>query len=469
MNSRSERNTSGDLALNGVEEFMHSDHRNAYPIYFYHTVVLKGDFSRHQLAAAIESASRPHARVTSFLAQRHGRTCLRMSPPQVSAPSLDWIECSASDQAQQAAARFWDQRNFHPRPAVRFLAIRSRSDGSPVTQLFLEVYHAVFDGLFTLQYLGEIVRSVLSLSPLSVEGQDALPSASDSSQAKDRHLLSPNPGLFAYARTISSFFRDGPHPLVSHQVVPADQWLHVQAAEGDIWPFPSAQLIEVHAPELRRIKIAAAKMGANLNGILIAAIFFAIKDFWRQERSSSHQVGVCIPVSFRARRGRLQPLNGISYVFLRRSLRQVRSLGELAHWVTESLASRSITEMAAVMTRLFDWLAWTRVLLPLVTRLPRSMATVIISNCGNVNQVFYGPTRSKQLKAEPPVLTYTGIPYLRPGSQAGFGIGEIDGFVTISCVFDTHSLTPAQCDAFMAHLRHHLDQIVAGDADHLRA
>lgn len=464
MNNLYESRPPERLRLNGVEAFMHADHRNNYPIYFYHTVVLKGDFSRAQLAAAIEASSRPHARVTSLLVSRYGRTHLRLSSPQAQAPSLEWIECLDADgsQVQEAATRFWNQRNSLPRPAVRFLAIRTRKSENWVTQLFLEVYHAVFDGLFTLQYLGEIVRRVLSLDSTPDDNLDAKQLTSAAAPApNDNASASPAPGLSAYLRTIASFLSDSSHPLSRHHSGREDEWLHLQSSAGDLWPFPSAQVIEVPAPELRRLKIAATKSGANLNGLLIAAIFFAVKDFWCEEQLPNHQISLCIPVSLRARRGALKPLNAISYVFLRRSTRETGTLGEVAQWVTETLASRSIADMSRVMSTLFDWLAWTRVLLPLVTRWPRSMSTVIISNCGNVNQVFYGPARSKQLKADPPVLNYAGIPYLRPGSQAGFGIGELDGYVTISCVFDTLSLSPEQCDALMGHLRRRLAQIVA--------
>ncbi|QPN62077.1 hypothetical protein [Synechococcus sp. CBW1004] len=469
MGSGLERGSSRPLKLNGVEQYMHADHRRDYPIFYYHVVALKASFSRQQLEAVIESVSRSDPRVTALLARGPDRRArLEVSDSTVSGPSLDWVESDdpQSESQSESARQFWESRHCLPRPAVRFLAIRTRGNGAVVTRLFVEVYHALFDGLFTLQYMGEIIRGVLSCSSSDQDGslrrQASLDEPADLSEDAAR---ASSPGLLAYVKTLSPFLGNSSDPLVRHRNAKAGQWQSVLIDNSSLWPIHGAQVLELRGPQLRSLKIAAAKMGSNLNGLLMAAIFCSIRQFWEQAGSRNHRICFCIPVSLRSRRGRLRPVNSISYVFLRRSTRRAESLSELAQWATQSLALKSTSEMAQVMTNVFELMARSRVLLPLVTRFPGSMSTVIVSNVGNINQAIHGSAKLRPSKAESPVSIYTGITYLRPGSQAGFGISELDGNLTISGVFDTLSLAPADCEAVMNHLRHRLAEVVAGSTN----
>lgn len=392
------------------------DERPGYPMCFFMETAFSGPLNVSKLRTAIATAARRHPRLRSRAEQ--GPNGWHWVPTETDPPLIVLPSALSADNGRCQAAF----RAFHLRrePGIRAVLFEeSTNDYS----LVLQLHHSVCDGLAALEFLGDVWSIYHGSEPprlrpgLIREGRSTptLPSAPSAA---------PNDQASA-TWTFASYL---PSRLACSN--------HKTPITSNCRPY---QTIRLSRQETRAVQAAATAIGTAVNDLTIAAGMRALCRWNSRQGKPAKLVRINMPVSLRPVGCRQPATNQIGYAFLDRTPKACESAVGLAQSL--AAASRWIRATGAagifldVLKRLVRW-PW---LLRLLTRLPLSLSTAVISNVGNVQPRMKArvPTRDgRDCPGELVITAVAGVPPVRPGTALAVGVTCYAGELAITALTD---------------------------------
>ncbi len=401
--------------LTPFELLMLLDERPGYPMCFYVETTLVGSLNHSQLKAALALAARRHPRMRSRAV--HGPdgwqwVLTDIEPTLVVLPRT----MPANDTARQIAFRpFRLQRE----PGIRALLVEEESDRF---SLVLQVHHSVCDGIAALEFLGD-VWSIYEggepprLRPGVVRSRCATPaSCSPTTRADDQASATLTFASLLPARLATSNRK--------------------QPATAGGRPY---RVTRLSRQETRAVHAAAVAVGTAVNDLTIAAAMRGICRWNSRQGRPAKTIRINMPVSLRPPGCREPATNRIGYAFLDRTaaacdsaVALAQSLAVASRWIQSTGAAGMFLEVLHQVAR-WPWL------LRLLTRLPLSLSTAVVSNVGNIQARMrtQAPTRAGLVR--PGSLTITsvvGVPPVRPGTALAVGVTSYAGELAVTTMAD---------------------------------
>jgi len=182
--------------------------------------------------------------------------------------------------------------------------------------------------------------------------------------------------------------------------------------------------------EFKELRDAARGSGGMLNDLLLLELFYTMHR-WnaaRRWRIPRRKYRVMMPVDLRDTRDYETPAaNVIGYSFLTHKASDLRDRRRLAGRIGEETALIKYAHLGANFVEMVRIGANVRGLLPLVTSMRRTLATVILSNVGDPSRRFLAkfPRHAGRLVCGNLTLeTIRGVPPMRPKTRGAFSISS---------------------------------------------
>jgi hypothetical protein len=398
--------------LTPFELLMLLDERPGYPMCFYLETTLVGSLNHPQLKAALALAAQRHPRMRSRV--DHGPNGWQWVLTEIEPPLI--IVMSEDHSARQIAfCPFRLQRE----PGIRVLLFEEAADRF---SLVLQVHHSVCDGIAALEFLGDVWSIYEGGEP---------PRLRPGVIRSRRDSLAPRPpakGADNQASASWTFASFLPAKLARSN--------RKQPAAASERPYQTTRLSR---QETRAVQAAAAVLGTAVNDLTVAAAMRSICRWNSHKGRPAKAVRINMPVSLRPPGCREPATNRIGYAFLDRTaaacdsaVALAQSLAVASRWIQSTGAAEMFLEVLHQLAR-WPWL------LRLLTRLPLSLSTAVVSNVGNIQARMrtQAPTRAGLVR--PGSLTITsvvGVPPVRPGTALAVGVTSYAGELAVTTMAD---------------------------------
>jgi len=432
------------LPLTLFERYMLLDDRRHYPMTFAVQARFRGKARRKIFEQALEDVARRHPLLQATVRRRFGQRPVWQAAAS-SRPCLDWSEHESPIDPRSAA-----RIDLHRQPGFR-VWVRL---GPETTTATFQVHHACCDGLGLLQVIGDVLASYASHCGQSMPRPvDELPPPLLVRRGDYRVEIPPNIGRWTIlkdtVREAGKWLLRRPVPLAAPQGPPRSARSSGRFGPGGL-SYPGILAHTFDEAETRRLRLAAQGQRASINDLLLRDLFLACHD-WnvRHGHILPHQwLRINMPQSLRQRHHEHMPAaNVMTQAFL---TRQARDCGD-----PERLLRGLCAETAAIKR----WRLGLYFLggLALADRLPGVLplavalfgrdchATTVLTNIGDLARRFSArlPRENGRVVAGDLVLqSLVGMPPLRPGTRAGFGVGVYAGELTVTVRGDFHTLGP---------------------------
>lgn len=425
------------VPLAAFEQLMLADARPGHPMCFYLECVVEGDLDEARLRRAVERTAQRHPLTRSRVGWRSGRPC--WLPPDA-APEFVWRPAPGDAP--------WRPPDLERGSGVR-IVVRRFGDGAHGVALV--VHHAVCDGIAACEFLGDVWTYYDGGEPRPFTAPAERRARGPAEPGADAAAVAPGERSTVVGETLAfARFLAAPLANVPAGLLPADG-----GADGGP-PFAS---LELDAGFTARLRAAAQERRATVNDLVLAAVMRAVVEWNDRAGVRRRGIRVTMPVNLRAVRERRPADNAIGYAFLDRTPAECRDrehltrfLATASQWVVGSGAASRFIETITVVAQ------WPR-LLALVTRLPVCLATVTVSNVGDVGRRMRAGVPRVGGRDAPGGLTirsFAGVPPLRPGTRAAVGVlGYAEG-TTLCCACSAHPDARTGGRAFLELVRQEL-------------
>ena len=418
------------IEFSSFEKFLLFDHRNQYPMNFYIQIELEEDIDKPQFFAALAWLSRQHPRLRART--RKGLMSCHCEI-QDELPLVAWMDKESPTDREIILSKFWSQSQRYPGHGVRFLVDKNCNSELPSCKILMEVFHPLFEGLFCMRILGELIGYLHigeQLTPIIIERPRR-------EQRPLKPAVKQTISIKKYLQVILKYLTYSPAPL----------WPSLKRASsrngtaGDVskpWQAlnPSHRVILSEA-ETCKLNEAAQQAGANLNAALVSCIFSTIAKLSTSTGQHKKKLRIAVPISTLSRTSRISAQNKIGYVFLDRHSQDCFDTIKLSQWIADSLQIKKARTEAESYLSIFDFLDKLKWPLWLFSQLPLCHATAVVSNGGSLERwISEGTDKTKSNKMAATVKNFYGVPPIRPRTQMSAGISKIMDTIAISMLFD---------------------------------
>jgi hypothetical protein len=393
-----------------LESLMLHDSRRGYSMSFFVETLVEGPLCRDRFTRSVQGLVARHQRLGARIRNRLGLVAW-MEPDRI--PRVEWFPWN--DRENIAAALTDTPADLRTTSGVRFMVVEAAPG---LWQIMMHVHHAVCDGVAALEVLGDL-WSLYHGVPLP-----------DFRPGKRTHAppspAAPSEPAAPWWRVTYDFLRNRP-AVVARTAPPAT------TIDAATWPpYTTATLSSDFTNRLRR---AAEAASATLNDVVVAATMRAIVSWNTAAGAPDRIIRINMPTNLRASGSRGPAANEMGYAFLDRTPAEcssyralVTSLAAASRWIQATRATQQFLDVLAVCCRIPG-------LLQIVTRLPLSFSTAVVSNVGNVvsRMKTAAPIQDGRICPADLVITrITGVPPLRPGTRVAVGVTTYQGAMTIS-------------------------------------
>ncbi|MCA9187687.1 MAG: hypothetical protein R3E01_06505 [Pirellulaceae bacterium] len=427
------------LPLVPFERFMLADDRTSHPMTFMIEVVFAGSMDRDAVQQAVVAAQRRHPLLSATIS----------SGPRSQwqlIPSLTTLVCwiDADTAIWPPAGTYVDLRKEHG--LAVWATIR---DGH--TRVMFQFHHACCDGLGARTYLTDFLvayaRSAASATerpewprldyePLRRRGVFGSDSAAGETS-------SDNPAGTSLARKVTDAYAflwgQLPTPIPRSQPEVASH-RHSTRMGTTALVRPSNHAFS--RAESRRLLDKADRLGIWINDVAIALLFTTLASWMQDQQPTLHKgwLRLLMPTNLRQYSDRrLTATNRMSYSFL---ARQVGACSDLSALVANIAAeTRYLKNAKPSLDFLMLMSAVQRIpgMLRLFLGMPQCMGTAVLSNLGegtrHVRRRF--PERNGNMLVGDVELRYfIGVPPIRPGTRAAFGLCFTNGHMVLGLRID---------------------------------
>lgn len=430
------------LPLTLFERYMLLDDRADYPMTFAIQARFRGTARRQLFQQAVEQAVLRHPLLGATV-RRGPRGRWVWQPAASNSPWIDWSDGDAPIDPRVAA-----RIDLRCQPGFR-VWVRT---GTLSTTATFQTHHACCDGLGLLQVIGDVLAAYAGACGESVAREIDELDPSLLARRGQYHVEIP-PGVTRWRIFRDTLSEAGkwllrrPVPLAAPPRPPRPMRRPDSPAHQDI-PYPGILAHTFEAHQTRRLRLAAQRRGASINDLLLRDLFLVCCR-WNARYgriAPTHWLRINMPQSLRQRHHEHMPAaNVMSQAFLTRQARECQDPERLLYGLR--------AETAAIKR----WRLGLYFLggLALADRLPGALrlgmallggtchATTVLTNIGDVGRRFSArlPRQDGRFMAGNLVLeSLVGMPPLRPGTHAGFGIGIYAGELTVTVCGDSHTL-----------------------------
>lgn len=451
------------LRCTAFEEFMLDQDSPDYPCVICLRVELTGNLDTQRLRQALSEVVERQPLLRSKLQCHYGK--------------LWWhIEETGTTELQvhQAAAPSWPvQRHFDLSqefgwlaelfPAGRSIGPRDPSESAPESDaprwiLFLQVHHAIADGLGCLQIVDEL------LSAYAQPGQRLI--AASAVELRDRNrfglnvkgLLQLIPKQFVGLAGVRQFLSRRPVPM-SPRVVAETASSHITAVN-----------YYCTAAQSQQLKQAAKQQQATLNDLLAGLVFEACDQYRQMQMSyrGSEWLRMMVPMNMRDPQSPHWPVcNMVSCIFLDRTGEQISERDELLKSIHDEMELIKGNRLAFV----FIFSLWVKKLLrwrsrssALVTSAPgRCQTSIVFSNMGKLlESTALATTAEGRLKADGVTLESCDLlAPIAPLMRVAITTYQYAGRIALSLRYDSTIFTAADAQRLLGLLVKRLESLTS--------
>jgi hypothetical protein len=430
------------LPLSPFEVLMLLDDRPELPMTFCVQMVFRGQIDRVAFQQAVDHAVRRHPLLRARVAWP-GKRPVWMLPDFQSAPVM-WLE---EHQARGDTLRSLDLARDSG------LCIVAQA-GESHTKVWLHLHHACWDGAGARRFMVDVLTGYAQ-----IYDADSAPTTWDEldySLLTNRHHF---PGLTGAATKVSTSWwkklRDAFH---FHVLTPRP----LASANSKTPGPPRTTPIHRHvfsSKDFLRFRQLTREQEVSLNDVAMALLFVTLADWNRTFGPSgeTHRLRIMMPTDLRsAADDRLPATNRMSFSFLARTSRDCQE------WETLLRGIRAESKYIQEVRIGLDFLGGIGLaqcvpgLLPLMLRLPRCMATALLTNLGDPTKRFRRrfPAQGNSVLVGNLVLEQLfGSPPLRPYVHAGFGLCVCADQLCISLVGNHQVLGDRADDLMQSYVR----------------
>lgn len=446
------------LHLTDIEHFLVADDRRDYPMTFVVQLKFSGRADEEGLRAAIRQAAIRHPLLLSRIGPGKNQA-LCWLPPDGQFPAVDF--------APAGTPVIWPQGGWIDLRSEIGLRASVRTGADETTATF-HFHHVCCDGIGAYRFLGDMLgfyalhAAQIGLAP----PQDVELPPLEVTHLRSRADRGGGRGLERNDRRVIRDAIRQAYDVIGKGCTPLCKPRRDRSHLPPTYPaFSVSPFSRAQADQLRD---AAKNLGLMLNDLLLLELLATCQQ-WNKLQGlspSRHRYRVMMPVDLRGTEDFQTPAaNVIGYTFITRSDSQLANRTAVAQSIREETAgikhNRSgerFVEMVAAGRKVPR-------LLRLLTGLPRTLATVILSNVGDPSRRFLArlPRRGGAVLSGNLLLEQiTGHPPIRPRTRATFSITQYRRELILGAYGDPHSMTlnhtQQLLDLYAANLRAHLTE-----------
>lgn len=440
--------------LTHLEHLLLTDQRPGFPMAFFIHCDVEGPLDPGRLEAALRQAAARHP----LLRSRVGRTWWRpqwMAPdaePQLLVYRRDATGRGTEDPKDRPPDDPWGPLDIRRTSGVRMVAIER---AERLWQVVIQFQHAVSDGLAGIEFFGDVwslyhggdpppfrtpgsgARRHAVAVPHAVEPACAPHDGPADAEPAERGRAAARNETIRFASVLPATLARGPAST------PSGFEPDVVDARSQHLPQLPYRTTTFSREETATIKAGATAASASLNDVVVAAVMRAACAWNEAAGRPAGSVRITMPASLKQPGTRAPACNAMGYAFLDRTAaecgqpaRLVRSLAAASRWIQEHRAAEVFLHTLAVVERLPP-LLW------LLSRLPVTMSTAVVSYVGNLGTRMRAnvPRQSGcDLPADLRITAMAGVPPIRPGTRLAVGVGIYDGQLRLSTLCDERAL-----------------------------
>ena len=439
--------------LTPLEQLLLRDQRPGFPMAFFIHCDVEGPLEPGRLETALRKAASRHP----LLRSRVGHTWWRPHwlQPDVEPELLVYRRESTVRAATETTARPphdpWGPIDIRRTSGVRMVAIE-RSEHA--WQVVIQFQHSVCDGLAGIEFFGDVwslyhgdeppsfrlpgrlarhaVDPQRAAGPVSAR-QDGTPAADPAGRGREAARTETIRFASMLPATLARGPADGAAGDEPHDV-------HTTSQHCPQLPY---QVTAFSREETATLKARAVAASASLNDVVVAAVMRAACAWNAAAGRPAGSVRITMPASLKQPGARTPACNDMGYAFLDRTAAEcsqpaqlVRSIAAASRWIQENRAAAVFLHALAAVEQLPP-LLW------LLSRLPVTMSTAVVSYVGNLGTRMRANVPRQDgcdLPADLRITAIAGVPPIRPGTRLAVGVGIYDGQLRLSTLCDVRAL-----------------------------
>lgn len=445
------------LHLSDIERFLLADDRPAYPMAFVIELAFSGIMDEAALRDSLVEALTRHPLLASKLGPAKNKPHCWL-PPDGELPPLDVAELGTPldcpggewiDIESHVGLRMW---------------LRSGLDNEGQTRSILtcQFHHVCCDGIGGYRFLGDLLAYYAART--DGLGREAAIPPIDLGRLRGR---ADRCRLQTKGQASKEITRDSIR-YITEIVGRGSTPLRFPKHKSGPLPasFPGVHSFLFSQTEAKQLRDVAKQMGLMLNDLLLLELFQTCHQ-WNCDQGGGGQrerYRVMMPVDLRTQEDYETPAaNVVGYTFLTRTARELADRTALATSIREETAGIKHNRSGERFVEMVATGATVRGLLPLMTKLPRTLCTVILSNIGDPSRRFLAKfeRRGGSLVAGNLLLeSITGYPPMRPRSRASISVVQYRRELMIGVRCDPHrfssSDTARMLDIYISKLQAYL-------------
>jgi hypothetical protein len=438
------------LHLTPIEKFLLADDRPHCPMAFVIDLTFAGVLDRAAFDAALAEAVQRHPLLVSLVRPAKRKTlCWVSSNGQM--PFVDWAK-----EGVPITLPNGEWINLHDEVGLR-IWIRQGVDRVQMTTQF---HHACCDGIGAYRFLGDLLA--IYGARTSAEGPRPTMETVTVSRLRGRtdgcrYLYGTGQRSRQIRTSIAQMCR-----IVGQGCTP----LRPSKPKGKTTIYPGYCSYTFDTAEFKRLRDAANELGAMINDLLAVELFYVMEQ-WNASRRWSRfgqRYRIMMPVDLRDTRDYETPAcNIIGYSFLGCKPSQLRNIRRLAARIREETALIKHERLGERFVDMISVGSEVRGLLPFFCSVPRTLATVVLSNIGDPSRRFLAKFRRKAgcVVAGNLVLErISGYPPVRPKTHGAFSIVSYRRELTLGLRLAPHRFsmndTQEMLTMYVERLRQHL-------------
>ncbi len=426
------------LPLVPFERFMIIDDRPEHPMTFYTETRFEGEIDPQALQQAAMATARRSPLLSSRIAETNGEPCwvawdeFHVFVDEVSSEAIHTPPRGVSfDLEKEIGWRVWFSRQAG-HSVLRMQFHHAACDGKGAAQVFIDL----MTGYSQLTASEENQVDWGKLRPDGLVDRGVFPPVKSTRTvsrwqaikgAWDFHMRKPKPLASVRSRSISPEQRE---PL---------QW----------------EQLEFTTTETEQFRQSAREQNCTLNDIATALLFRTLSD-WQTSHGKSRpnqRVRILIPTDLRSRAdGRLPAANRMGFAFLTRSVSQCQNFDSLVEGVQAETEFIKDTQAGRIFLNDMAFLTGRPKLLSLILRRTGCMATAVLTNLDDPIRRFrrrFPDDNGRIAVGNLSITEIYGLPPIRSGTRAGFGICHCNGKMSLSLQTDPAWFTRADTQTLL--------------------
>jgi len=427
--------------LTSIERYHWLDDRPSHPNHIGCRLVFDGRLDRAAWEAAMRLVAARHPLIASTLIKRGRR--LAWQPYQPGDPiRLEWNELDDAAPFPEPVFRYL---NLTSEPAYRVVV----AQGQRTTRVWIELHHAVTDGIGGAQCLDDLLTAYTALldNPQAAPGWRKL----DPASLARRNRLGLASRQFLRWLPMQPIAALGATKFLARRVAPIEP-----AVPDDQPPQSDSTILSAWVPEetVASLYDRALKSQATVNDLLLAHFFVAL-DEWMAARGNGRPddwLRLMIPINIRTMRDRRMPAaNRATIVQLDRRRDGLSDFSDLVWGIHYELGNILRWNLDRTFLIIMRTLGAVPGQMARIVKRPACRATAVVSNLGAALERSKLPISGNDRRVGNLVLReFDLVLPLRPLTQVAIAVAQWAGRLRLTMHYDRRAMDHAGAAALLA-------------------